>query len=424
MSSRSRSAWRSRCSASARSLYTLDTGKRRWLPAVLIAGAIMSHIVVAVFIGIAAVLLWLTRRPLRTLRIAAPIGAVAIAIPSVWLVPLLGNQAYTQSMRYTKLQPQGSFTIWSWLPLGPLRDPSQSFVRALLTYHDPASNKFAKQPLWLPWWIWALAAVAIVAGVWYRRRSTLVLLVIALVMGLLFVEWPADQAVWNTRFLPFWLLTWGFLAAMGATEICRFVAGLVRWSYRWIRDGDLQDARARAWAEVATARRPRRRRAGEEGRGVGSGRAPVRHRPHRLVTARAPRARAHRAPGTSLRIDRDGGGRVGGRSLRVCTADGTPATATRRSRSQVGPRGTIRATKPRTSPHRSSTSISFTRWTTLRGRTATDERCGSRRLVNRTRSTATARALPSSCCRTSRTGASARWKASTSSRRPRPRTTS
>ena len=92
--------------------YTLDTGRRRWLPAVLIAGAVMSHIVVALFIGIAALLLWLTRRPFRTWRIAAWIGAVAIAIPAVWLVPLLGNSAYTQSMRYTKLVPRGGFTTW------------------------------------------------------------------------------------------------------------------------------------------------------------------------------------------------------------------------------------------------------------------------------------------------------------------------
>ncbi len=234
--------------------YTLDTGRRRWLPAVLIAGAVMSHIVVALFIGIAALLLWLTRRPFRTWRLAAWIGGVAIAIPAVWLVPLLGNSAYTQSMRYTKLVPKGTFTTWSWLPLpGPVRSAANDFVRALGTYLDPVLHKHLKQPLWLPWWIWLLAAVAIVAAGWYRRRSTLVLLVLALVMGVLFVQWPADFAVWNTRFLPFWLLTWGFLAAIGATEICRWVAQLVRWSYVWIRDGDLQDARARAWAEIATA---------------------------------------------------------------------------------------------------------------------------------------------------------------------------
>jgi hypothetical protein len=234
--------------------YTLDTGERRWLPAALIAGAVMSHIVVALFIGLAAFLLWLTRRPFRTWRIAAWIGGVAVAIPAVWLLPLLGNRDYTQSMRYGKLVPKGGFKLWGWLPLpGPIRHATNDFVRALGTWVDPNTHKHVKQPLWLPWWIWLLAAVAIVAAGWYRRRSTLVLLVLALVMGVLFVQWPADFAVWNTRFLPFWLLTWGFLAAMGAAEVCRLAASLVRWAYTWIRDGDLQDARARAWAELATA---------------------------------------------------------------------------------------------------------------------------------------------------------------------------
>ena len=58
---------------------TLDTGKRRWLPAVLIAAAIMSHIVVAIFIALAASLLWLTRRPFRTWPLAVAVGGVGAA---------------------------------------------------------------------------------------------------------------------------------------------------------------------------------------------------------------------------------------------------------------------------------------------------------------------------------------------------------
>src|SRR6478609_4321224 len=102
--------------------YTLDTGKRRWLPALLIALAMMSHIVVAIFIVIAAFLLWLTRRPQRTWAIAIPVGAVAAALTAVWLLPLLWQQAFTQSMRYTKLIPKGDFKLPSWMPLpGPVR---------------------------------------------------------------------------------------------------------------------------------------------------------------------------------------------------------------------------------------------------------------------------------------------------------------
>jgi hypothetical protein len=232
---------------------TLDSGKRRWLPAVLIAAAVMSHIVVAIFIALAATLLWLTRRPLRTFPIAAAVGGVAIMIPGIWLVPLLTNQGYTQSMRYTKLVPKQGFTMWSWLPLpGFVKNTVNGVVRGFDSHYDVATKKTIMQPLWLPWWILLLAAVAIVAAGWYRRRSTLVLLVLAVVLAIMFVQWP-EHAIWNTRFLPFYLFTCGLLAAMGATEIVRWMAMAVAWAYRWIREGDLQDARARAWAELATS---------------------------------------------------------------------------------------------------------------------------------------------------------------------------
>lgn len=236
--------------------YTLDTGRRRWLPAVLIALAIMSHIVVAIFIIIAALLLWLTRRPQRTWAIAIPVGAVGLALSAVWLLPLLWQQAFTQSMRYTKLLPKGNYKLPSWLPLpGPVRHTLEGLWDAvgrppLDTNANPI--KHFSPTLWLPWWMWLLAGVAIIAAGWYRRRSTLVLIVLALVVGVMFIEWP-EHAIWNTRFLPFWMLAWAFLAAMGATEIARLVAMLVNRAYTWIRDGDLRDARARAWAEIATA---------------------------------------------------------------------------------------------------------------------------------------------------------------------------
>ena len=241
--------------------YTLDTGRRRWLPTVLIAAAIMSHIVVAIFIAIAAFLLWLTRRPLRTWAIAIPVGGVAAALSAVWTLPLLWQQKYTQSMRYTKLLPKGDYKLpgWvfpSWMPFhSTLRYTIQGLWNAvgrppLDTNASPV--KHFSPTLWLPWWIWLLAGVAIIAAGWYRRRSTFVLVVLALVIGVMFIEWP-EHAIWNTRFLPFWMLTWAFLAAMGAVEIVRFAAQIASRAYTWIREGDLQDARARAWAQIATA---------------------------------------------------------------------------------------------------------------------------------------------------------------------------
>jgi hypothetical protein len=255
--------------------HTLDTGKRRWLPAVLIAAAIMSHIVIAAFVVIAATLLWLTRRPKRTWPLAVSVGFVAVALTAVWSVPLVADQAYTQSMRYGKLFPvtlnaKHKFAVWSWLNIPnwlPLHDFLKQHLTSPIRYTvaglwqgisppqlDPNGGAGAhwQTTLQLPWWMWILAGAAIVAAGWYRRRSTFVLLLLALIIGIMFIEWPDGFAVWNTRFLPFWLLTWGLIAAMGATEIVRAVAAGVGWAYRWIRDGDLQDARARAWAERAT----------------------------------------------------------------------------------------------------------------------------------------------------------------------------
>ena len=237
--------------------YTLDTGKRRWLPAVLIAAAIMSHIVVAIFIVIAVVARWLTRRPLRTWRISLPVGIVAGALTAVWLLPLIANNAYTQSMRYTKLTPKGSFTLPSWLmPIAPIRHTIDNLWNGWQRPPiDPNTNPLQhfSPTLWIPWWMKLLAVFAFFADVLVpapldvhacsRSRS---------IFGIMFVQWP-EHAIWNTRFLPFWMLSWALIAAMGATEAIRAVAGVVRWVYSWIRDGDLQDAHARAWADVATA---------------------------------------------------------------------------------------------------------------------------------------------------------------------------
>ena len=236
--------------------YTLDTGKRPWLPAVLIAAAIMSHIVVAIFVGVAAVLLWLVRSPRRTWPIAFAVGGVGLALTAVWSLPLVGGQAYTQSMRYTKVFSTGSnwkVPYWIFIP-NPVKNTIAGLVRGVSINRD-AAGKVAPPTLWLPWWIWALSGVAIIAAGWYRRRSTFVLVLVALSFGIFFVQWP-EHAIWNTRFLPFWLLTWGLVAAMGATEIVRLAAYGGTWAFSWIRDGDLQDARAQAWADIAGSEDP------------------------------------------------------------------------------------------------------------------------------------------------------------------------
>ena len=75
----------------------------------------MSHVVVAMVLGLFAILLFVTRRPGRTWRLALPIGAVAVALTAVWSLPLIARNDMTQSMRYQKLVPGGGWRLWGWV---------------------------------------------------------------------------------------------------------------------------------------------------------------------------------------------------------------------------------------------------------------------------------------------------------------------
>ena len=54
--------------------YSLENRRRMWLPAVLFAAVVMSHLVVGMFAVIGALVVWLARRPNRTFPTAAAIG--------------------------------------------------------------------------------------------------------------------------------------------------------------------------------------------------------------------------------------------------------------------------------------------------------------------------------------------------------------
>src|SRR4051812_38055405 len=83
--------------------YSLRTGKRMWLAGLLIAAAVMSHIVVGIFAALGALVVWLWHRPVRTFRITVAIGAVGALLTAFWTIPLLATFGYTANMRYEKL---------------------------------------------------------------------------------------------------------------------------------------------------------------------------------------------------------------------------------------------------------------------------------------------------------------------------------
>ncbi|MGH9185047.1 MAG: hypothetical protein ACRD0U_04400, partial [Acidimicrobiales bacterium] len=73
----------------------------------------------------------------------------------------------------------------------------------------------------------ALALIGAVLSVVFRIRAGIFLTATALIFGVGFKFWPADQRLWNARLLPFWLLCLFLLAGLAVAEIGRAVALLV-----------------------------------------------------------------------------------------------------------------------------------------------------------------------------------------------------
>jgi len=213
---------------------TLRTGRRPWLPAALLAAAVLCHIVVAAFAAVAAVFVWLVHRPARTWRFAIPVGVVAALLSAIWWLPLVAQQNFTTNMRYEKLC-DGAIE-WE-RRLGVVPVPVTGTVDSPTIWDCVQDNLFD-----FPVWEWMLVGAAIVGAGWFRRRTTLVLISVAAVFGVLFKVWP-EHHVWNSRFLPFWFLAVTFLAAMGVVEIVRLVSWLAVRAADWVREGALLDAR-------------------------------------------------------------------------------------------------------------------------------------------------------------------------------------
>jgi hypothetical protein len=178
----------------------LDRRGSLWLPAVLLALTFTSHLVVAVFAVYAGAVLWLCIRPVRNFTRIAAIGAVGVLLTAFWLLPVAVNLDHTTDMRY---EPIGDYLDWMFL----------------------SEN----------WFLYPFAAVAVGAGIWYRRRATLLLGALTVASGLAFYHWEGVRELlgkapaWNLRLLPFWFLMLVFLAALGVAEVVRLAALGVTW---------------------------------------------------------------------------------------------------------------------------------------------------------------------------------------------------
>ncbi len=184
-------------------VYALERRRRLALPAALLAATVLSHLVVGIFAGVGAVIIWLAYRPAVNARIAAAIAAVAVALTAFWSFPLASTFGYTTNMNYERINKYALFMFPRYF-----------------------------------WWVFGFAIVAVLVGAIARRRGTMIVLALTIVFGLVFRFWPQSHA-WNLRFLPFWYLGLFLLAGIGAAEIVVAGASLVA---RVVLPSDPRDA--------------------------------------------------------------------------------------------------------------------------------------------------------------------------------------
>ncbi len=187
------------------------------LPALFLAMTVTSHLVVAIFATYAALVLWCTRRPVRTARTFVSVGLVGGLLTAAWSLPLVANLGTTTDMRYE--------------PIG-----------------GTISKYFTWMFLWnLQWYVLVLALVGLLAGAYYRRRAFLEIAAITVVAGGFFMGWETlrdlihKAPAWNLRLLPFWYLGLYLLAGLGAAQIVRWGASLVAWLSDWLAANDVPD---------------------------------------------------------------------------------------------------------------------------------------------------------------------------------------
>ena len=193
----------------------LRTGRYRWLAAVLLALTVLCHVIVGIFVVIAAVLalvVWPGWARLKWLAAALPVGSLLTAF---WTFPFLARHEYVNDMGWEKLPAGTGSNSWTHL-LGKLFTDGAFFKQIRETYLAPKSLQ----------WVVALAVVGFVVSLVLRNRVGIWLGLVTITMAFAFVLAP-ESRLWNARLLPFYYLGLCLLAALGIAELARAAALLV-----------------------------------------------------------------------------------------------------------------------------------------------------------------------------------------------------
>ena len=166
----------------------LDSGTHRATAALLLAATILSHVIPAVFAGVAALVLFTFRADLARLRWIVPTGLVGAALAGFWALPFVLRLPYMNDMGWEKIT----------------------------TYRQ---DLFPAEVRWVP----VLAAIGALLSLARRRRAGTFLTIVAGLCAAGFVLAPQTR-LWNARILPFWFLCLYLLAGLAVAEAAHLLA--------------------------------------------------------------------------------------------------------------------------------------------------------------------------------------------------------
>ena len=196
-------------------LHGFRTGRYRWLAAVLLALTALCHVIVGIFVVVAAfaaLIVWPGWSRAKWLAAALPVGGFLSAF---WTFPFMARSAYVNDMGWEKLPAGTGSHSWNYL-LGKVVTDSAFRDQIFRDYLAPKSLQ----------WIVALAVVGLVVSLVLRIRAGMWVGILSFAMAVAFVVAP-ESRLWNARLLPFYYLTLCLLAALGVAELARAVALLV-----------------------------------------------------------------------------------------------------------------------------------------------------------------------------------------------------
>ncbi len=178
----------------------LQVGKYRSWSAIVLALAIVSHGVVAIFVVLAAVLLWLVYMDKTRFKYGLGVLAGTALLSAFWVIPFLFNHQYMTDMKYG-FRPDG---------------PNDSFWKMFFQY--PAFWDILVNALAIIGFVLSIARRQLV-GVWLGLLCLGLMALTYITRGSL----PVIGLLWNPRILPFLYITRLLLMMVGIVEVVRYV---------------------------------------------------------------------------------------------------------------------------------------------------------------------------------------------------------